>query len=998
MSVERFQVVVHHGGTLIKDVPFKYIGGEITYWEVDPDKWCYFGIVGSLKEMGYMQVSELYYNVQHVLHKLYDDKEAMTMLKVAHYLGKVNLFVVHGVDNPEVVENDVNDVLYLCEGPVDSEAEVGLDVDNESGAEIENECEGRDDVEKEEVAVDSDVHMEGAVEVENQGGPEVHIEGVGVEAPFQVENECEGGDEVEKEELVVENDCVEGRVEVVNEEVVHVSDVGVDVQSQEEVHSAEEEVEIEKVGGHTDEEEEEVQIEEEAVETDEVEVEEDSEDEPGIEDLSGDEYVVEHSDDEAQPIGRGLSDGEWESDVLLTPQNSGSDEDDIQDRVPSGPFSKYVKQKSMTDYRWQVGTIFTDKEDFKDAIRSYSVHAGRCLKFVKNDKRRVRVRCLGGQGKCPWVAYCGYLPSRKIWQLRKIIDTHTCSRQLNIKMMNAKWLSQEIDKSLMDNPSLKVKDIRSKALRKWNTNVSISKARRAKLIATRQMEIDHKEQFRRIYDYGHELIRCNPGSTVKIKVDGDNGQPIFQRIYVCLKACKDSFRSCRPIVCLDGCFMKGQYKGEVLTAIARDPNEQMLPLAYAVVEVENKETWTWFLQILIEDLGGDEVCGRCTWMSDQQKGLVQAVQDLLPRAEQRFCLRHLYSNFRKRFSGQILKNLLWRAATSTYPQAWEREMLKIKEVNVEAYKYIIATYPPRFWSRSRFTGQAMCDSLDNNITEAFNSVLLHAREQPIINMLEEIRVYLMNRWATNRKKVESMNFTICPKIKTRLLNESKLSKFWIPSWSARKIFEVTHCSAIENKFKVDLDTHDCSCRKWLITGIPCCHAIAAMNYASLDPEEFMPICFKRSTYAEVYASIIYPLNGPLLWEKTPYHDVLPPVHRKLHGRPKKKRRLEAWELTKDHTQMRVGGHIKKCSMCRQRGHNKNNCPLRPGPSQTAESQPSEPTETTENAPSQPTQTPENQPSEAPPTTQSPGPSQPPPSPPPSQQPTLRKKLDCIRKN
>lgn len=100
---------------------------------------------------------------------------------------------------------------------------------------------------------------------------------------------------------------------------------------------------------------------------------------------------------------------------------------------------------------------------------------------------------MGGQGKCPWLAYCGYLPSRKIWQLRKIIDTHSCSRQLNIKLMNAKWLSQEIDRSLVDNPNLKVNDIRTKALRKWNTNVSISKARRAKLITTRQVEGDFKE-------------------------------------------------------------------------------------------------------------------------------------------------------------------------------------------------------------------------------------------------------------------------------------------------------------------------------------------------------------------------------------------------------------------------------------------------------------------------------------------------------------------------
>ncbi|XP_052724458.1 uncharacterized protein LOC128194023 [Vigna angularis] len=764
MSDDMFRVVVHHGGTLIKEVPFNYIGGDIVNWDVDPDKWCYFGVLGSLNHMGYMQVEELYYSVQHVLHKVDDDKGAMNMMNVAKYLGEVNLYVVHGVDEATILENDENEILLLCEGHAESGEDSGVGGE----AQVEGGEEGMEDV------------VEGAVEVENEYAVDVENEDA-----RDVENVSEGL-EVHNEDLLdvdnedwldVEHDDaleVEKEDSVYNEDVQHEDaeddDVAVEVENEDEVEDVSEEaLEVDN----------EAEIEVESEE----EVEVNSDDAAGMDDLSGDEYVDDEDSEKETQQCRGLSDDDWESDKLLTPENSASEEDDNDDTIDVGPFSKYAKQKSMADYKWEVDTIFTDREEFKDAIRRYAVHAGRDLKFIKNDNRRVRVTCMGGQGKCPWLAYCGYLPSRKIWQLRKIIDTHSCSRQLNIKLMNAKWLSQQIDRSLVENPSLKVNDIRTKALRKWNTNVSISKARRAKLIATRQVEGDFIEQYKRVYDYGHELLRCNPGSTVQIKVDSHNGDPIFQRMYVCLKACKDSFISCRPIICLDGCFLKGVYKGELLTAVGRDPNDQMLPLAYAVVEVENKDSWTWFLQLLIEDLGGNEVCGGCTWMSDQQKGLVLAIQELLPRAEQRYCVRHLYANFRKRFGGQVLKNLMWSAATTTYPQAWEREMLKIKEVNVEAYKYLIAI-PPRFWSRSRFTAQPMCDTLDNNITEAFNSVLIHARGKPIITMMEDIRVYLMKRWATNRSKVASMDFTICPKIKKRLQKECNLSRFWLPSWAA----------------------------------------------------------------------------------------------------------------------------------------------------------------------------------------------------------------------
>jgi len=74
---------------------------------------------------------------------------------------------------------------------------------------------------------------------------------------------------------------------------------------------------------------------------------------------------------------------------------------------------------------------------------------------------------------------------------------------------------------------------------------------------------------------------------------------------------------------------------------------------------------------------------------------MSAIQELLPGAEQRFYMQHMYANFRKKIGGKKFKNLMWRVAASIYPQAWKREMRNIKEVNVEAYKYLIAI-PPRF--------------------------------------------------------------------------------------------------------------------------------------------------------------------------------------------------------------------------------------------------------------------------------------------------------------
>jgi hypothetical protein len=93
---------------------------------------------------------------------------------------------------------------------------------------------------------------------------------------------------------------------------------------------------------------------------------------------------------------------------------------------------------------------------------------------------------------------------------------------------------------------------------------------------------------------------------------------------------------------------------------------------------------------------------------------------------------------------------MWRAANATYPQAWKREMDEMKKANLDAFKYLIQI-SPRFWSKSYFKSGPKCDTLLNNMSEAFNSVIVGSRQKPIVTMMEEIRVYLMERWQKNRE-------------------------------------------------------------------------------------------------------------------------------------------------------------------------------------------------------------------------------------------------------
>ena len=203
-----------------------------------------------------------------------------------------------------------------------------------------------------------------------------------------------------------------------------------------------------------------------------------------------------------------------------------------------GPFGTFVMPNSMADYKWDVGTTFIDKEHLQHAIITYAVHSRRNIKWVKNDKQRTRVRYVGAQGKCEWSAYAAYFPLCKTWQLRKVVDRHSHCTKFKLKIMNAKWLSKNVEKSLRENPKFKIKDVQEKVMRKWNTSISVTMARRANSLASDQVERPFKEQFRRIHDYAYEILRCGIGSTVKVKMDDMQGESVFNRFYTCSRNAK----------------------------------------------------------------------------------------------------------------------------------------------------------------------------------------------------------------------------------------------------------------------------------------------------------------------------------------------------------------------------------------------------------------------------------------------------------------------------
>ncbi|GKD60795.1 hypothetical protein Tco_1298304 [Tanacetum coccineum] len=154
-------------------------------------------------------------------------------------------------------------------------------------------------------------------------------------------------------------------------------------------------------------------------------------------------------------------------------------------------------------------------------------------------------------------------------------------------------------------------------------------------------------------------------------------------------------------------------------------------------------------------------------------GLLDAVGDWLPNAEHRKCTRHVYANFRKKYSGLQLQRLFWGTTSSTVEELFYAKMDDLKYINLEAYEYLVARNL-NSWCRAFFNLNVKCAAFENGISKSCHKAILLQRSKPIITMLEDIRIYIMQRnWQKQEKEAQD-------KLDEEALQQSREEEFIFP--------------------------------------------------------------------------------------------------------------------------------------------------------------------------------------------------------------------------
>ncbi|GAU09980.1 hypothetical protein TSUD_391720 [Trifolium subterraneum] len=600
-----------------------------------------------------------------------------------------------------------------------------------------------------------------------------------------------------------------------------------------------------------------------------------------------------------------IADDEYETEEL----DSASDDDGegASDKIVR--YAKFKEEDMCKGFKFYVGMEFSSLDQFKKAVLKKNVLIGRQIKFAKNDANRVRAVCKS-KDTCSYSVFVSRVGRTHTFRVKSLTQKHDCVRVFDNKSAKSEWIAGAIVERMKSNGDMSIKEGIADMRIRFSIAITFSRAAKARKLAKKLVDGDADRQYSLLWSYSEELRNRNPGNTCKLHFErpAPTLEPRFGRYYLCFDGAKKALKiACRPFIGVDGCHLKSKYGGQLLIAVGRDPNDQYLPVAFAVVETETKETWRWFLTLLLEDIGDS----RWTFISDQQ----------------RFCLRHLYANFKKKFGGgTLMRDLMMGAAKATYAQAWEEKMNMLKEVDAKAHDWLMKV-PKKSWCKHAFSFHTKCDVLMNNLSESFNATILLQRDKPIITMFEWIRTYLMGRFASLKQKCESYVGAMMPKPKKRLDWEIEKSGNWFPTWAGGLKFEVTHFHFVD-KFVVDLGKRSCSCNFWELVGIPCRHAVAAITMKGEDPITYVHRYYSKMCYKDCYDQIISPINGENRWPKTDYPHILPPQFKRGPGRPKKLRRRDPdgeRRGRREDGKWSRSGTTNHCTRCNEPGHNMRSC-------------------------------------------------------------------------
>jgi hypothetical protein len=184
------------------------------------------------------------------------------------------------------------------------------------------------------------------------------------------------------------------------------------------------------------------------------------------------------------------------------------------------------------------------------------------------------------------------------------------------------------------------------------------------------------EQYKAVHPQHHADLKLSP-------------QGNFEAVYFCPAGCRRACAQIRPLLAVDSTHTRSKYRIQLLVAIGIDANNNGMPIVWALVPIENKYWWTWFLENL-RNSAPITTSNNYIFISDREKGLAPAIEEVFPKAFHAYCCQYIADNIQTQF-GIKYRSLFWACARAKTQTAFDKLLKERQFTNLPPTKLKLFT-------------------------------------------------------------------------------------------------------------------------------------------------------------------------------------------------------------------------------------------------------------------------------------------------------------------
>ncbi|XP_057718058.1 uncharacterized protein LOC130932681 [Arachis stenosperma] len=493
-----------------------------------------------------------------------------------------------------------------------------------------------------------------------------------------------------------------------------------------------------------------------------------------------------------------------------------------------------VEIPMVADGEFAIEMEFSSREAVMMAVKDYTIRRGIDYRVYESEPLTFYAKCTQYGSGCDWLIRVSMISRKYCWVIRRYNGSHTCTRATisqDHSKLDSNTIAEAIKPLVEADPSIKVKSVIAEVQSKFNYTVSYRKAWLAKQKAVEKIFGGWEASYEALPIWFQAMCKKEPSAIVHFETmsayQGDEEVTdirVLHRVFWSYYPCIRAFRHCKPVVQVDGTHLYGKYKGCLLVAVSQDGNNNIVPIAFAIVEGETSDAWHFFLSNLRQHVVTRDAIARSNgaWSP--------------PRAFHMFCIRHIESNFLRKFKAPYLQKLVVNIGYSRTVREYEQRYQRLRERG-EAYTNWLNRIPREQYALA-YDGGYRWGHMTTNLVECINSVLKGARNLPI-TALVKATFYRLNELFTRKRAEAESRITaghVFSEVVTSKLNANQLasSNIQVNCFDRmNEVFEVREMPA-GTEYAVDLRQQRCDCGEFQVDRIPCRHVFACCANQRLD--------------------------------------------------------------------------------------------------------------------------------------------------------------------